>query len=452
VTTPQRIGRYILFDEVAAGGMAVVHFGRQYGSAGFARIVAIKRLHPHLAKDADFTAMFLDEARIAARVRHANVVSTIDVVSLPEGEILIVMDYVLGESLSRLLKRVRENGDQLSPECACGIVCDVLHGLHAAHEAKSESGEALSIVHRDVSPHNVLVGADGIARIVDFGVAKARGRIHATQDGQVKGKLGYMAPEQLRGQPVDRRCDVFAAGVVLWEALAARRLFAADSEGETVTRVLEGTIEPPSRVAKGIPPALDAVVLRALARDPAKRFDTAQAMAAAIEAVVPVANARVIASWVHEVAGETIDERARHVAELERRDDTTTIANVSISSDAPAEPRRRSLWPATIVVLAILAVAAGATFAWKRAPNVQVAVAPPAVTSSAPVEIVDAAPPATASVVTAPSTTTAAPKKVPRRFEPITPSTTAPASSEHCPIKTFTGPDGIVQFRRDCTP
>ncbi|HEX4514731.1 MAG TPA: serine/threonine-protein kinase, partial [Polyangiaceae bacterium] len=221
------LGRYTLFDVIASGGMASVHFGRMIGPAGFARTVAIKRLHPHLAHDAEFATMFLDEARLAARIQHPNVVQTLDVVS-HDNELLLVMEYVRGETLSRLLTAARKRKVAIPQRIVSAILIGVLHGLHAAHDAKSEQGMPLEIVHRDVSPQNVLVGADGVVRVVDFGVAKAASRAHSTRDGQIKGKLQYMAPEQLKREGVDRRADVYAVGVMLWECLAARKLFVAD--------------------------------------------------------------------------------------------------------------------------------------------------------------------------------------------------------------------------------
>jgi serine/threonine protein kinase len=215
------IGRYALSEEIAHGGMATVHIGRLRGSAGFARTVAIKRPHPQYARDPEFVAMFVDEARLAARIHHPNVVSTLDVVAR-EGELFLVMEYVQGESLSRLVHLARQRRERVPEPMVASIVAGVLHGLHAAHEARGEGGELLGLVHRDVSPQNVLVGTDGVARVLDFGVAKAAGRIHTTRNGELKGKLAYMSPEQLCGE-VTRMTDVYAAGVVLWEALAGAR-------------------------------------------------------------------------------------------------------------------------------------------------------------------------------------------------------------------------------------
>src|SRR5450432_1251573 len=209
---PITVGRYAIHAELASGGMASVHFGRLLGPVGFSRTVAIKRLHPQFAKDPEFVSMFLDEARLAARIRHPNVVPTLDVVAT-QGELFLVMDYVQGESLSRLIRGMRERGQRIPLRMVAGIMCGALHGLHAAHEAKNERGEPLHIVHRDISPQNVLVGTDGVARVLDFGVAKAAGRVQTTREGQLKGKLAYMAPEQISGN-VTRQTDVYAAAIV----------------------------------------------------------------------------------------------------------------------------------------------------------------------------------------------------------------------------------------------
>jgi serine/threonine-protein kinase len=189
------IGRYALDAQFACGGMASVHFGRLLGPAGFTKVVAVKRLHPHLAEDPEFSAMLVDEARLAGRIQHPNVAATLDVVS-QEGELLVIMEYVRGVSLEKLLARLRKQGGRVPVPVACAIVTGVLYGLHAAHEATGERGEPLGIIHRDVSPPNIIVGAAGIARVVDFGVAKASGRLQVTRPGQLKGKLGYMAPER----------------------------------------------------------------------------------------------------------------------------------------------------------------------------------------------------------------------------------------------------------------
>jgi len=346
------VGRYALHGEIAAGGMAAVHIGRLLGPVGFARTIAIKRLHPPLAKDPEFVAMFLDEARLAARIRHPNVVSTLDIVAT-EGELFVVMEYVQGESLARLMRIARAQQQAVPVPIVAAIMVGVLHGLHAAHEARDEQGEPLRIVHRDVSPHNVLVGIDGAAHLIDFGIAKARGRVQVTRDGQIKGKLSYMPPEQLLGQGLDHRADVFAASIVFWEALTGRRLFEGIDDGDIYARVLHGEVEPPSMHVAGLSSAVDSIVLRGLARDRANRYPTAREMALAIEAVMPLAPPSRVGAWVESLAGEALTERKEQIADIEGgptgANPGESASSLRVSRDAgEAEARRRDARPRTI--------------------------------------------------------------------------------------------------------
>jgi serine/threonine protein kinase len=319
------VGRYAVYDAIAAGGMATVHYGRLLGPVGFSRTVAIKRLHSQFARDPEFVSMFLDEARLAARIRHPNVVPTLDVVAT-DGELFLVMEYVAGESLVRLVRTAAGMGTIVPPRIVLSVMCGVLRGLHAAHEAKNEQGEPLGIVHRDVSPQNVLVGIDGQARVLDFGVAKAAGRLQTTRDGKLKGKLAYMAPEQLRGKTVDRRTDIFAASVVLWEALTGRRLFKGDNEGAIVTKILEGDVIAPSTVipqgeadpeSRAVLQAVDAITLKGLALHPEDRYDTAREMAAALERAAAPAGVSEVSEWVEHFAKDILVTRAQVVADIE---------------------------------------------------------------------------------------------------------------------------------------
>src|SRR5688572_30672859 len=227
-----RIGRYEIITPIASGGMACVYLARSIGAAGFSRLVAIKRPHPHILGDERIRAMFIDEAPLAARIRHPNVVSTLDL-EFVGGDLFLVMDFDEGEGLDGLLEQ-----DRAPLPVVLRVMIDVLQGLHAAHELHDERGEPLSLVHRDVSPHNILVGVDGLARISDFGVVHARVRAGTTRIGEVKGKFAYMAPEQLSGGGVDRRADIFGCGVILWECLAARRLHGDAESAAIVTKVL----------------------------------------------------------------------------------------------------------------------------------------------------------------------------------------------------------------------
>jgi serine/threonine protein kinase/Tol biopolymer transport system component len=324
IAAGRRLGRYVLYESIARGGMASVHFGRMLGLVGFTRTVAIKRLHPHLARDPEFVAMFLDEARVAARIHHPNVVSTLDIVTTAD-EVFLVMEYVRGEVLSGLVKR----GVAAPQPVICSIIAGVLHGLHAAHEAKSDRGAPLEIVHRDVSPQNILVGEDGVARIADFGVAKATWQVQTTRDGQLKGKVAYMAPEQLRRRGVDRRTDLYAIAVVLWEALTSRRLFAGDDPGSIIAQVLMDEVPPPSVYAPSVSRELDAFVLRGLAHDPNERFATAAEMAKELERLVPLAPQSSVSDWVRCNASEALTRRAVLLGHIEA---------ASVDEGAPLAP------------------------------------------------------------------------------------------------------------------
>jgi serine/threonine-protein kinase len=315
---PVIVGRYALYGEIASGGMATVHFGRLLGPVGFSRPVAIKRLHRQLTKQDDVRAMFIDEARLVARIRHPNVVPTLDVVS-DGGELLLVMEYVHGESLSLLARAARARHELIPIGVALAVTSNVLHGLHAAHEAKSETREPLDIVHRDVSPQNVLVGEDGIARMLDFGIARAAVRLESTREGVVKGKLAYMPPEQLAGGEVTRKADIYAAAVVLWELLTGGRLFhKQDGQALMLEKLLGGRVEPPSTHRPEVTPALDAIVLKGLSRDPDQRFASAREMAVAIEQAGPPAMASEVADWVESLVGERLAKRAAVLEDLER--------------------------------------------------------------------------------------------------------------------------------------
>jgi serine/threonine-protein kinase len=333
----RRVGdRYVIHGVLASGGMATVHLGRLRGPVGFSRTVAIKQLLPQYATDPDFVSMFVDEARIAARIQHPNVVPTLDVVT--EGdEIFIVMEYVHGETLARLIRRSSATSRPIPPRIAAAIVRDMLMGLHAAHDAKDERGTALGIVHRDVSPQNTIVGVDGTTRLLDFGIAKARGRSQVTREGQVKGKLAYMAPEQFLGREMTRSVDIFSAAVVLWEALVGKRLFYGANEGHVVHRILEGRIEPPSAVLATLDPRFDAIVLRGLAREPEGRYATARDFAQALTSAGELADPTEIGEWVSRVAHESLAWRSERVAEVERESSSGEGA-VAASPDPDPDP------------------------------------------------------------------------------------------------------------------
>ncbi len=496
------VGRYALYGELASGGMATVHIGRLLGPVGFARTVAIKRLHPQYAKDPEFVSMFLDEARLAARIQHPNVCATLDVVAT-QGELFLVMEYLQGETLSRMIRAVRNRGEVIDPSVAVAVLAQTLHGLHAAHEAKSERGEALNIVHRDISPQNVLVGRDGVTKVLDFGVAKAAGRFHTTREGNVKGKLPYMSPEQLRGQMVDRQTDVYAAAVCLWEALTGRKLFKGDNEGSVLEQVLFGAIDPPSRWAPSIPATLDALVMRGLERDKTKRFATAREFALSLERAVHPALASDVGDWIETVAGEVLHERAERIAEIESVTDnipavgltemmssldspssavaaptsgmiggsSSQVSSISVAASEPGGPspnsRRIPLFvgigaTGLALLVAVIAVALGsrgttahATSATPSATTIAADTARTAATAQA----TQAAPPTTTEApVVAMTEPTASAKPPP--IKPVavahpapvhaTHTQTAASSGDDCKIPYTIGPDGERIYKRQC--
>jgi serine/threonine protein kinase len=227
------VGRYALYGEIASGSGATVRFGRLLGPVGLSRPVAVKRLAPSLVRDPRVRSVFMDEARAVSRIRHPNVVPTLDVVAA-DGQLLVVSEYVHGETLAHLARTARERRQRIPLPIVVSIVSDVLHGLHAAHESRSESGAPLAILHRAVSPEKVIVGVHGSARVLDFGVGRATERLERHEDCDVKRKLAYMAPEQLAGAPASPATDVYGTAVVLWELLAGRRLFVRDDRAPAV--------------------------------------------------------------------------------------------------------------------------------------------------------------------------------------------------------------------------
>ncbi len=365
-----RGGRYELLGTIAAGGMATVHLGRVLGAGGFERLVAIKTMHPHLAREAEFVAMFLDEARLAARIRHPNVVATLDIQQDAEG-LFLVMEYVEGPSLSRLLKalaasRLRDvrPWPPLPLDVALRIFTDTLAGLHAAHELTGPDGEPLRLIHRDMSPHNVLVGSDGIARITDFGVARAESRLASTRTGSVKGKVMYMAPEQVKSLPIDRRADIYAAGAVLWEMLTGERLVRADSDLAAMRMIVESERQSPREVEATVPEEIAAATMRALAPDPSLRYPTAAAFSEALEGAasacgVSIAAPRVVAQYVRSLGLHSppvtppsspdgpVSSRSHAAPGQPSSGGLSHATSASLSHAASGQPSSGSLSPAT---------------------------------------------------------------------------------------------------------
>ncbi|MCU0654870.1 MAG: protein kinase [Polyangiaceae bacterium] len=282
------LDRYYLCEPIASGGMATVHAALTVGSAGFHRLVAIKLMHPHLIEQDGFLAMFEDEARVSARLHHPFLAPVLDH-GVHEGEAFLAMDYLDGLTFHTLLRRLRQSPRFPALErwrWALRLIADACEGLHAAHEACGDDGEALDIVHRDISPSNLFVCRDGTVRVLDFGVVKSLGRQQLTETGAFKGKLAYMAPEYLRTGKLDRRADIFALGLVLQELLCLRRAYGTSDEGLLLQRVLNGEILPLREQVKGLPVELERLVQKALHPAPEGRFQTARALSLAIETVL----------------------------------------------------------------------------------------------------------------------------------------------------------------------
>jgi len=323
--------------------MGSVYLARHAGEAGFQRLFAIKVLHEHLAEKASFVDMLRDEARIAARLHHPNVVAVVDL-GTHRKDHYIVMDYVEGPSFSNLWKRSEA---RLPRELSVSIIIDTLDGLHAAHILKDEHGRDLHLIHRDVSPSNILVGIDGIARITDFGIAKAESRITSTQPGTRKGKLQYMSPEQVEDDmPIDHRTDIWSVGVMLWNVLTGERLFSTDSDSGTIEAILFDEIQPPSTTDANPPEFFDEVVMRALERDPEKRYASALEMGDALRKIIAennlMSSRQVLAGWVERLFGEDLERRRAEIRKVLQRRSITPITSehsqVTLLPSLPSPP------------------------------------------------------------------------------------------------------------------
>ncbi len=336
--------RYAVFDEIASGGMATVYLAGRLGDVDRRGVVAVKKLFDAYAKQPDFVTMFLDEARMAARVKHVNVIKTYQVLRIPDS-LAIVMEFVVGASLVELLNASRERKTLPPVRVTGAILAGALRGLHAAHEASDEMGQPLGIVHRDVSPHNVLVGKDGTPRVIDFGIAKAVGRLQVTDAGILKGKYAYMAPEQIRAIDVDRRTDVYAAAVVLWEMLTGRRLFEGSSDSAILAKRVSGEFLPPlpSELNPNVPSAADDVILKALSTHPRDRFASAEEMASAVEQSLGRASRAEVSAWVSDLAKARIKVLEEKYAAVERAYATGDLEELTnrVSVPGPNDPPSR---------------------------------------------------------------------------------------------------------------
>ncbi len=313
------VGRYQLLHRIASGGMATVYVARAVSVGGFERLLAVKALHADLSDQEEFVAMFLDEARLAAQIHHPNVVATLDVLEA-HGRYFLAMDYVEGLELGALLRRAAEENERIPHEVVARIMLDVLQGLSAAHSLTDRGGRPLHVVHRDVSPQNILVGVDGITRLTDFGVAKAEHRLSSTRDGGFKGKIAYAAPEQLTRSLTDQRSDLFSFGVVLWESLTGSRLFRGDDKYGVVRQILEDPIPLVSEKSAGLEP-FDEAVSAALEREREKRAENSERLLFMLEEATRnaggAASPALVSRWVRRLGARKLGLEAEGIRNAE---------------------------------------------------------------------------------------------------------------------------------------
>jgi eukaryotic-like serine/threonine-protein kinase len=326
----RHFGRYTLLCHLATGGMANLYLARFTGSEGFEKLVAIKRIHDHLTEQVEFIQMFVDEARLASRISHPNVVQVLELGSVGSSH-FIAMEYIDGETLTALVRRC-----QLPLRLCARIIANASAGLHAAHELRAKDGEMLNVVHRDVSPHNILISYDGDVKVVDFGVARAKSNLHTTNTGTVKGKFAYMAPEQARLAEVDRRADVFALGIVLYEITTRHRLFRADTEAATIAKVLAAEILPPSRIVNDFPQRLESIIMRSLQRDPNRRYPSAEQMQEALESYIIESGPPLMQSAIGQLCRNVFADRITQKRDLLRA--CEQVSDVLPEAELPSNP------------------------------------------------------------------------------------------------------------------
>jgi eukaryotic-like serine/threonine-protein kinase len=439
----QRLGRYELLARIGEGGMAEVYLARMLGPMNFQKIVVVKKIHHELVAQGEFLSMLLDEARLSALIKHPRVVDIYELGRAGD-TYFIAMEHLEGQPLSMVMSAALK-GHPLDPCSIARIISDAAEGLHAAHELQTMAGEAVELVHRDVSPGNIIVLYDGTAKIVDFGVAKARGRLTQSGVRELKGKLGYMSPEQLTVNPIDRRSDVFSLGVVMWEALALKRLFPGESS-EALEERMRTEVPPPSNYQPHVPPQLDDICLRALQIDPEQRFQTAGQMAQAIyDALREVGTHReleITSQHMRRVFAKLYTERRQLLRSRALRPDEIIVDPVDeLAAGTPAaksspktevsSPRRRWLWPA----LATIVLVGGAAVA---VPLVLVpALRPPAVKSTQGVGDKDPVP--------APALVTEAVSSAPITSAPVTEPVTAAPVTE--PVTDVPGTAPVTEAR-----
>ncbi|HEY4177038.1 MAG TPA: protein kinase [Kofleriaceae bacterium] len=336
---PAPFGKYYLLERINVGGMAEVFRAKAFGVEGFERLVAVKRILPNIAEDKEFIRMFIEEAKLAVQLNHANIAQIFDL-GVVDGSYYIALEHVHGRDLRGIFDRCRSGGEAMPVSQACFVVMKVCEGLDYAHNKRDQNGREISLVHRDVSPQNVLVSFEGEVKIIDFGIAKAAGKGSKTQAGILKGKFGYMSPEQVRGLPIDRRSDVFSCGIVLYELLTGERLFVGESDFSTLEKVRNVEILPPSTYNRKIPDELERIVLKALAKDVEDRYQNAIDLHDELQAFVYTAgefySRKDLAGWMKKTFGKEIEDET---AKLETYRQLKPPPQDSAAAAPPAMPR-----------------------------------------------------------------------------------------------------------------
>jgi serine/threonine-protein kinase len=340
--TAQWFGDYEVVNRLRVGGMATLYLARRHGAAGFSRLVTLKMIHPHLVAQPSFIEMFVDEARICSLISHPNVVH-VEEFGVLDGVHYLVMEYLDGCSASELLQVLRRERRMLDPELAARVIMQIAGGLHAAHRTCGPDGQTLDLIHRDISPSNLLISVDGNAKLIDFGIAKARNRVSETQAGiTLKGKYGYVAPEQASHAVVDRRCDIFSLGIVFWELLVGQQLFPEDSHVGLLNRLYKTEVPAPSTANAAVPEVFDSIVLAMLQHDPADRPQTAAEVQRRIASAIPGAANREpseLGALAIEVRDKCAERRARRPSTESSGSDSNRTFSPTPRSRAASEYR-----------------------------------------------------------------------------------------------------------------
>jgi serine/threonine protein kinase len=383
-TDTSRVGRYQLIYRIGAGGMATIYVGRLSGLAGFERLVAVKIIHQHLAKSKKFVNMFLDEARVAASIHHPNIAEIYEVGK--DGEIFFMVgEFVHGQDLGKLLRRSDEIGHLLPPGLLSQIGAQICFGLHAAHETRDKDGNLLNLIHRDISPNNILISYSGFVKIIDFGVAWATGRLAHTETGALKGKVGYVAPEQITGQPLDRRSDIFSAGVMQYIMATMTHPFPGNSDAERLQKIVTGNVVPPREINPDVDPELERIILKAMSTSPDARYNTAAEMGQELEAYAESTGEDIKPESLSSVVtqlfeSEELEHRTRlslyrgtmrdSDEDLDVRMDVQTISRETLNdvlvNAAVKKATWRNMWILSALALMVLALAVAVFFLYKE--------------------------------------------------------------------------------------